>query len=217
MAFQREMSSTALQRSAADAQKAGLNRILALGRPASTPSGAQATMQNKNAAIQQGIQQSVATALQVKKLNQEIKESDSRIEVQKADVHLKGLTGGTQISSALLNDSATAKNAAMTAGIRTENRIKELDRRVKEMNIPQAQNLALFHDWLQQSSNALLFQKLKHAAPIIKDYAQAVGTITGAFNLRNILGRKGSGRITTQQTKYNRHGEYQGGSITTRQ
>ena len=43
-AFQLNMSNTAYQRAAADLDKAGLNRILALGSPSSTPGGSTASI-----------------------------------------------------------------------------------------------------------------------------------------------------------------------------
>ena len=71
--FQERMSSTAYTRAAKDLENAGLNRILALGSPATTPAGNLATMQNEQAPVQEGIRGGVSTALQSKRLQQEIK------------------------------------------------------------------------------------------------------------------------------------------------
>lgn len=62
-AFQERMSNSALQRSAKDAEAAGLNRILAFNNPASTPSGALATYQNDKAGIAEGIKNSASSAI----------------------------------------------------------------------------------------------------------------------------------------------------------
>jgi len=75
MAFQERMSNTAYQRSSEDLKKAGLNRILALGSPASSPQGASATMQNEKAMLAQATQNAALNAATIQNIRAQTKKT----------------------------------------------------------------------------------------------------------------------------------------------
>lgn len=76
MKFQEKMSNTAYQRAADDLEAAGLNRIIAFGSPASTPSGAMGQVPDFGSAIIQGMGAGtgvVTSGGQVAKMDAEVK------------------------------------------------------------------------------------------------------------------------------------------------
>lgn len=123
--WQEYMSNTAYQRAANDLEKAGLNRILALGNPSTTPSGATAAISRPSiaqsgiaaASAKQQIEQSQAEENLIRQREDESKAAEAR---QYADEKLALEAATTNRTQAQLNDANTAlaKEQARLTNIR---------------------------------------------------------------------------------------------------
>lgn len=99
--FQDKMSRTAYQRAAQDLEAAGLNRVLALGGPASTPSGASANMvgpkYDKVSALEVA---SAKEAIEVQKAQKQLlydQSAKTKSEVAQLEAALPGVMSNTRM------------------------------------------------------------------------------------------------------------------------
>jgi len=130
MAFQEKMSNTAYQRSSKDLEAAGLNRILALGSPASSPQGASATMQNENAQLGAGVAKGANSAValasgiaQIKNINAATAKTKAetintvqqgQIKEPLADI-MDFISDGTKMSKNWLKENVNVENFSKIA------------------------------------------------------------------------------------------------------
>ncbi len=148
--FQERMSNTAYQRSAADLEAAGLNRILALGKAATTPSGSLAVMQNEQADLGEGIADAPTSGMALMQQKQQIRQSKAQVKVTDAQAsNLQAQTLQTRASTRLT--SAEAVRAELLRDV-----YKEINDAFKKgKSSPQLKGAMELYRWLQQQSRSL--------------------------------------------------------------
>jgi len=175
MAFQERMSNTANQRAAKDLEAAGLNRILAFGKPATTPGGAQANLAVPTAKKEAALA-AASTALQIRRANAEI----------------ENINAGTQKTLAETENLpyAQQKTIAETALIDLQQAVqqKNMDKataEIEKMGVETA-HARLIYELMRDNPALLTAQYSRPVLDWFKTFGAGAATVAGMIALRKL-------------------------------
>ena len=176
-AWQERMSNTAYQRAAKDLHKAGLNRILAIGSPASTPTGNIATMQSTQGPVGKAVSSAVQVGLEIQRRRKENELLHAQGVKTKEEAVTERVRRDSIQSTDALTQAQTRNVLLQHAGITTAQEIQKLNKEIVAAHIPGAESEAEFWRWLQNADMDELTKGLGKAGPVLG------GLIKGALLL----------------------------------
>lgn len=200
-AFQERMSSTAYQRATKDLEAAGLNRILALGSPATTPSGAMATMQNPSARTGEGVSRAAHSAMALRK--------------QREEIHLMA-SQAAQLDSAAANQSAQSSLANRQRELLDDTqreinaRINEIQQRTR-VSSAQGDIQGAYADFYNAIPTALIaLEKLPWVGSALATAGRAFATARGRRRMEDAARRDRQRGTTELRTLWGPDGRQRG-------
>lgn len=159
MRFQERMSSTAYQRARADMEKAGLNPVLALGKPASSPAGQTAPVGNVGGAA-------ASAGMQAAALKTNIDVGKAQAMNLTSDAVLKRSQASKTQSEEGLLEAQAYNEVLRSAGITNANKIAEYNAEIRKLQIPGVRTEEQFYSWLLSADAEEAYRAMGKAGPL---------------------------------------------------